>query len=826
MSEPTSPLQNQPEPAGASVLAHYQRTIERLTRLQGITAALASATTLTAVGQIIVEQALPSLGAIIGVVAVLDPQGRTLTNVQFQGVSAATQDEWSTYSIDSPVPVAEAALRATPILVRTQLERNQRYPALAAAHGAEHGGAVVAYPLLQRGRVLGSLGFCFAEDRPLDAPEQAYLQTIAQQCATALGRIQDDQARKAAEQKLQESQSVLSLAMRGGRMGAWSRELATNKVWWSRELEEIFGLPEDGFAGSEAGFFALVHADDQPKVMAAVDAAISGGHDYAVEFRYKHSSGAWRWMEGRGRALYGPDGKPTVLYGLGIDIEERKRAEEALFKSRTQLQLISDIAPIYLASCDRQHRFKFANKAYAERLGLRGEELIGRHIREILGEQGYALALPHIERVLLGEPVHYTAEIPYPGIGRKWMECRYAPEVDEEGAVQGWVAAIRDVTQEKQSEAALREADRRKDEFLAMLAHELRNPLGPIRNGVHLLRKVGEDRSAPVRILDMIERQSEHMSRIVDDLLDVSRITRGKILLRREELDLDALIHAIAHDYAPQFHQREVALTIRTPGLPVCILGDRTRITQSLGNLLHNAQKFTHPGGTTTVTLSTDAEQAYITVADSGIGMDETTLARLFIPFAQAEQSLERSAGGLGLGLSLVQGLVQLHGGTVTAESDGIGRGSTLRVHLPLLRECQPAAPRAASPARPALQRILIVEDNPDAADSLQMLLEVFGHTVAVAGNGPAALKRLESETPDVIICDIGLPGMSGYEVARAVRAQPRFRRTFMVALTGYGQQDDQRAALDSGFDIHLTKPVDPDQLETLINPDSAPRAK
>lgn len=834
MSQSASHLHVLPDPSNPSdsaipaIVAQCRRTIERLTRLQSITAALASATTTADVGRTIIEEALPSLCATIGVVAIVDPEGKALTNVQVQGVSEQTQAQWSTYPIDSPVPVAEAARRATPIIVSTRLELSARYPMLAAMCGPDCGGAVVAYPLLQSGKVIGSLGFGFADDRTLDAVEHAYIQTIAQQCATALSRIQDDEARKASERKLQESQDVLSLAMRGGRMGAWSRDLNTNKIWWSSELKELFGIPgTGGVAESEADFFARLHPDDRPRVAAAVAAAISSGSDYSVEFRFRHSSGQWRWMEGRGRANYSASGKPTVLYGLCIDIRERKAAEAALQNSKAQLQLVSDTAPIFIASCDRQHRFKFVNKAYAERFGLRPEGVIGHHAREFIGAQGYELVLPYIERVLQGESVEYTVEVPYPGIGRKWMQCRYAPEVDDCGEVQGWVGAVLDVTEQKQAEEALRsrerelsliyrnvsdvifllavegmdrfryvsvnrafliatgleeaavvgkpisevilepacsrllskcqqaihertsvtwedttpfpsgtrtgvlvvtplfdtqgactnlvgtvhdvtelkraessllEADRRKDEFLAMLAHELRNPLGPICNGVHILRKLGDDRQTRARILDMIQRQSSHMARIVDDLLDVSRITRGRILLRREELDLEALVRSTAQDYASQFQQKGVALTVSTPKVPVYVFGDKTRIAQSIGNLLHNAQKFTPSGGVTAVTLAVEGQQATITVADNGIGMDEATLARLFVPFAQAEQSLDRSAGGLGLGLSLVQGLIKLHGGTITVHSDGIGRGSTLRISLPLSRVDRPVATSPVAP--------------------------------------------------------------------------------------------------------------------------------
>ena len=611
------------------------------------------------------------------------------------------------------------------------------------------------------------------------------------------------------------------------------------------------------------------------------------------------------------------------------------------------VRLLIDLVPVPIANCDRQHRFKFVNKSYAERWQRPAADIVGRHLREVLWEPAYQSILPHVEQVLSGRAVDFTAEITFPGLGTRWLESRYVPDLDERGEVQGFLATIfdtterhsaeealrsrerelsliyrnvsdvifliavegpdafrfisvnyaflaatglseadvvgkpvstvipepsyalvlsryqrairerttvtweettpypsgtksgvvavtplfdsqgrcknlvgtvHDVTEIKRAESALLEADRRKDEFLAMLAHELRNPLGPIRNGVQILRQLGDDAQTQARIVAMIERQSAHMSRLVDDLLDVSRITRGKILLRHEELELCALVSATAHDYEPQFQQKNVALRVSVPKTPSYVRGDKTRIAQSVGNLLHNAQKFTSGGGLTTVSVGEEGRWATITVVDTGIGMEASTLSRLFVPFAQADQSLERSAGGLGLGLALVQGLVQLHGGTVSATSAGVGCGSTVQVRLPLIKTQRLAESAADKSTAVSSQRALIIEDNADAAQSLLLLLSLAGHTALSAENGPAALKLLETETPDIIICDIGLPGgMSGYDIARAVRGQPRFARTFMVALTGYGQEDDRQAAIAAGFNLHVTKPMDPEKLNALL---------
>lgn len=505
-----------------------------------------------------------------------------------------------------------------------------------------------------------------------------------------------------------------------------------------------------------------------------------------------------------------------------FDVTERKQAEAALRERERELSLIyrnvSD--GIFLIAVEGTEHFRFlsVNHAFLAATGLSESDVVGNLAAEVIPEPSYALAHSNYQKAIR-ERVTVTWEETtlYPS-GTKSGVVAVTPLFDSQGLCKNLVGTVHDVTELKRAESTLLEADRRKDEFLAMLAHELRNPLGPIRNGVQILRKLRDDPQTRSRIWDMIDRQSTHMGRLVDDLLDVSRITRGKILLRHEELDLCALVSATAHDYEPQFQQKSVSLLVSTPQSPIYIRGDRTRIAQSVGNLLHNAQKFTYAGGVTKVSVGEDGSFVTITVADTGAGMDELTLSRLFVPFAQADQSLERSTGGLGLGLSLVQGLVQLHNGTVSARSDGIGRGSTMQIRLPRIRAKSPEVSVLDKIATARSQQVLIIEDNTDAAESLRLLLTIAGHTALIAETGPAALTLLESATPDIIICDIGLPGgMSGYELASAVRSQPRFARILMVALTGYGREDDRDAAIAAGFNMHVTKPMDPEKLNLLI---------
>jgi len=366
---------------------------------------------------------------------------------------------------------------------------------------------------------------------------------------------------------------------------------------------------------------------------------------------------------------------------------------------------------------------------------------------------------------------------------------------------------------------AAEESNRAKDQFLAVLGHELRNPLSPIRNSVTLLKCLDHKDPVLLRAREIIDRQVAHMTRLIDDLLDVSRIARGKITLRKEEVEFSQVIASVVEDHRALFEANGVSLEFKDPGSSVYVYGDRARLTQIAGNLVMNANKFTDRGGRVTIELSlTSDRSAQLRVADTGIGMDAETLGKLFQPFAQADRSLDRTRGGLGIGLALVKGLVEMHGGKVTGSSAGPGRGSEFTVTLPaVLSKTEKAAGHNSGTIKTAPQKVLVVEDNLDAAETVGALLTVFGHEVQIAHNVPDALKRAESFRPDVVLCDIGLPGMSGYELAQAFRNSPTLRATYLIAMTGYGQEDDKRRALESGFDHHLTKPADPEVLERLL---------
>ena len=379
-------------------------------------------------------------------------------------------------------------------------------------------------------------------------------------------------------------------------------------------------------------------------------------------------------------------------------------------------------------------------------------------------------------------------------------------------------------TREKEAKAAgeaLAEAGRRKDHHLAVLAHELRNPLAPLLTSLHILRADAQATPSARSALETVDRQVRHLTRLVDDLVDGARLTQGKVQLRRERLDLGRLVRNTVQDRRALLEQAGLTAVVEAPETPVWVTGDATRLTQVLNNLLDNAAKFTARGGRVTVRLAALADgQACLSVADTGRGIDSETMDRLWDVFVQADRTLDRAGGGLGLGLSVVKGVVELHGGQVAAASEGPGRGAEFMVRLPTVSEpsaLSAAAPPVAAPGRAKRLRVLVVEDNRDAAESLRLLLEMFGYEVRAAHTGPDGVREAAAFRPDVVLSDIGLPGFDGYEVARRIRRTPGLEKVVLAALTGYGSEEDRRHVQEAGFDHHLVKPADPDDLRRVL---------
>ena len=514
------------------------------------------------------------------------------------------------------------------------------------------------------------------------------------------------------------------------------------------------------------------------------------------------------------------DGQVSRIFIHGVDRTPEVRATQALAQGERELRSMTENTPDALARFDRQFRHVFVNSVI--------EKSMGRPVAEILGKTHRQLAVPEklcdqwekaIRYVLDHEsPSSLDFSLDTPHDGLRHFSCRLLPEFNERGQVESTLGVTHDVTESRAYEQRLLEQDIRKDEFLATLAHELRNPLAPIRTGLQLL-KLSPKADVAARTLPVMERQLGQLVRLVDDLLDVSRISSGKIVLKRERIAFQEIAAAALEASRPLIDVAGHSLTIEWPDEPVWLDADPTRLTQIFSNLLTNSAKYMRPGGQIKFSARRQGERVLISVLDTGMGIPADMLGTVFDMFTQINRTLDRSQGGLGIGLSLVRTLVEMHGGSVQAASGGIDLGSEFTVTLPMVSGAAPEVHAAPSvSAVLAGRRILVVDDNVDAAETMAMLLELSGHEARSAFGGQEALDVAFSFRPDVVFLDIGLPGMNGYEVARRLLADPATASTKLIALTGWGTEDDIRKSKMAGFHAHLTKPVDPDAVEAMLS--------
>ncbi len=514
-----------------------------------------------------------------------------------------------------------------------------------------------------------------------------------------------------------------------------------------------------------------------------------------------------------------------IIIGFGESARRAKartcKSEEALRSAREKLNVVVNTMAARVAWCSRDLTYLWVSKPYADWLGLKPEKLVGRSIQEVMGPAGFEKIRPHVLQVLEGHEVRYEEELDYPSVGPRWVSAIYTPTYDGDTVPTGWIGVILDIDQRKRAEDALLLADRRNDEYLATLAHELRNPLAPIRNSLQILRLKSPAEPTLETARDMIDRNVQQMVRLIDDLLDVSRITGGTLLLRRERVDLAAALRQAVEMSDPLIQSSAHRLIVTLPAEPIHLSADQTRLAQIFGNLLNNAAKYTEDGGTIRLSAKLDGREVVVTVADNGAGIPPEHLPHLFEKFTRRSAQTERSRDGLGIGLSLVRGLVALHGGSVTAHSEGDGKGSSFVVRLPIADSSEPR-PEAADPIRktsgpPVSHRILVVDDNRDSVVSLAQMLELMGHRVHTAEDGLAAVETAALVQPNVVLLDIGMPKLNGHAAARQIRSGPGGGEVTLVALTGWGQKEDKRMAAEAGFDHHLTKPVDPAVLKDLL---------
>jgi PAS domain S-box-containing protein len=588
------------------------------------------------------------------------------------------------------------------------------------------------------------------------------------------------------------------------------------ETWFERPRAEVAGRTMREVLG-EAAWTKL-----RPHVEAALE-----GREVRYEARVAYPTGP-RWIQ----AAYVPDadadGRVQGFVAFVHDVTAQKSVEEALRESEEKFRRIVETANEGIWLLDENARVTFVNRRMSSLIGYAPEEMMGRpkwdfllgrdreRVRELFARRraGISEQLDVCFQHRDGRPV--------------WMLMAAQPMLDENGVFLGTLDMFTDVTERKRLEselearlAELARSDRRKDEFIATLSHELRNPLAPIRNAVALLRELPPSDPQIASIRGLLERQVDQLTRLTDDLLDASRISRNKLQLRRERVELADVVRSAVETSRPEIEAGGHALEVSLPRAPVFLDADPTRLAQVLTNLLNNAAGYTPSGGRIRLSAWTHDDEVSVSVEDSGIGIEPEHLAGLFDLFSQVNTALDRPRGGLGIGLALVRGLVELHGGTVEARSAGLGKGSEFRVTLPLartpLRTTQEVPVVEQGPAaRP--RRLLVVDDNRDSAESLALLLRRRGHEVREAYDGQEALAAAESFRPDVVLLDIGLPGMNGYEVARRIRREPWSRGIVLVAVTGWGQEGDKRRSREAGIDHHLTKPVDLVRLSALLD--------
>jgi PAS domain S-box-containing protein len=519
-------------------------------------------------------------------------------------------------------------------------------------------------------------------------------------------------------------------------------------------------------------------------------------------------------------------GKVSGMYCTCVEVTEQVHAERYRNQENERFRTLFEQAPGIIAVLrGPDHVFELTNQSYLQLIGHR--QLVGKRARDALPEVAGQGFFELLDRVYTsGEPfVGHASPLrlqrePNGPLEERYIDFIYQPIRDPSGGVSGIFVEGSDVTLRKQIEDELRAANRQKDQFLAMLAHELRNPLAPIMTAAQLLRMGRLDEKSVSNASEIIVRQATHMTDLVNDLLDVSRVTRGLVALEKDELDLNVIVAAAVEQVRPLVDARRHSLTLKLSGQPAHVIGDRTRLVQVISNILNNAAKYTAPGGSVLLAVTVDETRVFVTVRDNGVGIAPEILPYIFDLFTQAERTPDRSQGGLGIGLALVKSLITLHGGTVQAKSAGLGQGSEFSLCLPRVSAPAPAdgqAGRHGAGQDAGHLRVMVVDDNVDAAQMLAALLEVQGHAVSVEYDGKGALERARRERPDVLLLDIGLPDMDGYELARRLRAQPENGRATLVALTGYGQNQDREEAHQAGFDHYLVKPADLGQVNEVL---------
>lgn len=682
-------------------------------------------------------------------------------------------------------------------------------------------------------------------------------------------RLDHQEKLRELQDRLRASEARLDLALEVGGIGVWQADLKGLEVVWWPGMATIHGLAAGGRPLPMRECPDVVHPDDRDEVVRVLREAIANRSDASAEYRVIWPDGSVHWLQGRAKPLLDAQGEPCAMVGACTDVTHRKRVEidlKFLADSSAELAGLGD----YQSVLDKIVHLAvphFADWCMVDLLTESGslERVAVAHVdpaKEHLVRQVRGYFSPDPGRTMEGEPrsilrtgqperVEVSDELlercvpdaSYRDLLRKLglrsclsvalatrgrtvgvitfvtVDSKRVFSAGDEVMAQDLARRAAAAIENARLLRALRDSDHAKDVFLAMLAHELRNPLAPIWSGLTIIKRGPGDARRVEQVTGVIERQVAQLTRLVDDLLDVSRITTGKIELKKEPVDLVGILRSAIETSRPHIEARRHRLVVQLPEEPAELEADPARLVQVFSNLLDNAAKYTPQGGRIDLVLQAQPQRFVVHVRDNGAGIAPEMVNKVFDLFTQATHPAERGQGGLGIGLALVQGLVRLHGGTVEARSAGPREGSEFTVYLPRTAVASPRAgsgDEAGPGAAPAPLRILVVDDNQDAADTLAELLQMLGNEVAMARDGASAIDRVAQFAPDVVLLDIGLPDINGYEVARRIRRLEGIRRPQLIALTGWGQPQDKHLAAQAGFDQHWTKPVDLARLQQL----------
>jgi len=708
-----------------------------------------------------------------------------------------------------------------------------------AARVARAGGAVVAVMVPEDGAA-----FTGREEALLTfTAGQAALLSLSAPAGNPGGEDGAARPQTDLEKELQAARTRQEMLLTAGEVGTWEYDVTRNIVTSDRNLAGMFGISEEQAVEGTAleEYLAAIHPEDLGPVQQSIQASLENGERFLAEYRLVGRDQSVRWVVARGIIIRDADGRPLRLPGVVVDITAQRRAEDELRATAARWKLALESAELGTWNIDpatrtlrTDDRLRMIFQGNTAPLGYdQAFELV--HPDDIAAVNAAVAAATDPEH-----PVPYSQEyrLLRPDGTVVWVLTKGRATFTGTGprrrllsfdGVTGDITERRDTEAERKRAAEalgelagqLSEADRRKDEFLATLAHELRNPLAPIRTGLEVMRMAAGNPEMMETVRTMMETQTQQMVRLIDDLMDLSRITSGKIDLRREKMDVRAAVRSAVDSTRQAVENGGHVLEVRLPEEPLLLEADAARVSQIVTNLLTNAVRYTEGRGRISLVVERDGGAAVIRVADTGIGIAPEMLERIFEMFTQASRVTRRSQGGLGVGLTLVRRMAELHGGTVVARSAGPGQGSEFIVRLPLPEPVEarhsPTPPATATGSPRIPRKVLVVDDNDAAAETLMMALGQKGHQVRVAFSGPQCLEIAEEFRPEVVLMDIGMPGMDGIEAAKRLRQEPWGDHVFIAALTGWGLESDRRKTSDAGFDRHLVKPVEPSVLDEML---------